>query len=290
MLDIDVALVRQLVAEQFPQWAGLQMEPVAQNGHDNQTLHLGEEMLVRLPRAERYVFAVEKETTYLPALAPKLPLPVPLPLGRGQPGAGYPFPWSVYRWLPGEAARSAKIADRVVFAKDVAGFLKALYAIDASDGPPAGAHNFHRGGDLSFYDAETRRAAGVLADEYPQDAVLEIWETALGSFWTGASVWVHGDVAEGNLLVVDGRLSAVIDFGTAGVGDPACDLVLAWTFLEGEAREAFVGAFEFDAEAWARARGWALWKALILLARIADGTEHDLDVSRRVIDSLLKGA
>jgi aminoglycoside phosphotransferase (APT) family kinase protein len=285
---IDAALAAQLVAEQFPHWAGLPVVPVDRPGWDNRTFRLGDAMTVRLPTAEGYVAAVAKEHEWLPRLAPRLPLAVPEPLALGAPGCGYPWPWSVRRWIEGRPATAGRIGDPVVFARDLAAFLVALRGVDATGGPPAGAHSFHRGGDLRVYDAETRSALGVLGDRVDTGVALEVWEHALAATWTGRPVWFHGDVAAGNLLVDDaGRLTAVIDFGTSGVGDPACDLVVSWTLLDGAARAAFRQAVAADDAAWARGRGWALWKALIVLAAGAPAAAPDAHGPARVVGEVL---
>jgi aminoglycoside phosphotransferase (APT) family kinase protein len=285
-VEIDTALAGRLVAAQFPRWAALPVRPVAGGGWDNRTFRLGEEMLVRLPSAERYVAQVAKEQFWLPRLAPRLPLPIPAPLAMGAPGEGYPWPWSVYRWIEGATA-AASIIDDVKLAVDLAHFLAALQRLDAEGGPVAGAHNFFRGGPLTVYDAETRRAVAKLGGRIDAGAVLAVWDTALAADWRGPPVWVHGDVTAGNLLVQGGRLSAVIDFGCCGVGDPACDLAVAWTYLEGEAREAFRAALPLDAETWARARGWTLWKALIVWAALPGANPLDAEKSARVVRDLL---
>ena len=263
---IDADLARRLVAAQFPRWADLPIRAVANGGWDNRTFHLGEEMAVRLPSAGRYAAQVEKEHRWLPRLAPHLPLPIPVPLAMGVAGEGYPYPWSIRSWLDGETALTGAIADLTRFAGDLAGFLRALQSIDASEGPPAGKHSFFRGGPLAAYDAEARRAIAALDGRIDTAAATEVWETALQAAWDRPPVWIHGDVATGNLLVQDGRLSAVIDFGQLAVGDPACDLAIAWTLFEGESRLAFRTALPLDPGAWARGRGWTLWKALIVLA------------------------
>jgi aminoglycoside phosphotransferase (APT) family kinase protein len=262
-LRIDADLVRRLVAGQFPQWAHLPVRPVTHQGWDNQTFRLGPDMSVRLPSAEAYTLAIEKEHRWLPVLAPRLPLPVPVPLAKGEPDAGYPYPWSVYRWLDGTPARRDTIGDLTEFAVSVARFLTALQRIDPTGGPGPGQHCWYRGGPLATYDGETRRAIEQLDGRVPGDLATEIWATALGSSWDRPPVWFHGDIAWGNLLVRDGALAAVIDFGTSGVGDPACDTVLAWTLLSGESRAAFRAELGVDEATWARGRGWALWKALI---------------------------
>ena len=263
---IDVTLVRRLVDGQFPQWRHLAVTPVDHDGWDNRTFRLGPEMTVRLPSAVGYREQVDKEHRWLPVLAPRLPLPIPTPLAKGSPAYGYPFSWSVYRWVPGEVATAARIPDLTAFAGMLAEFLNALQRIDPGGGPPAGPHSFHRGGELTTYDAETRRAVERLASEVDGDHALQVWEDALAATWSGPPVWFHGDVAFGNLLVRDGRLAAVIDFGCCAVGDPSCDTVIAWTLFSGESRAAFADTLAVDDATWARGRGWAIWKALITLA------------------------
>jgi len=284
---IDASLVRHLVAAQFPQWAHLPIRPVEFGGWDNRTFHLGEQMTVRLPSAAAYALQVEKEQRWLPKLAPHLPLPIPVPLAMGQPGDGYPWHWSVYRWLDGEVATIEGIADLRQFALDLADFLVALYRVDATGGPAPGPHNFYRGGPLTVYDGETRQAIAALEGTIDTDAATAVWEDALAATWRGSPVWVHGDVAAGNLLVETGRLSAVIDFGSSGVGDPACDLAIAWTLFIGESREIFRAAIPLDEATWARGRGWTLWKALITLAALPGTDDRAASASRRILDDVL---
>jgi len=255
-VDIDVSLVGHLVTTQFPQWADLPIKPVESSGWDDRTFHLGEHMTVRLPSSAWYAPQVEKEHRWLPRLAPLLPLPIPVPLAMGVPAGGYPWPWSVYRWIEGETATVERVLDWRQFATALAQFLVALQRIDCAGGPPPGQHNFFRGGPLTVYDAESRQAISALDGEIDADLATTVWETAVGAAWHGPSVWVHGDISAGNLLVRSGRLSGVIDFGCLGVGDPACDLVIAWNLLRGEGRDAFRAALPVDAATWARGRGW----------------------------------
>ncbi len=265
--DITPRLVSELLATQFPLWADLPVRPVPMDGWDNTTFRLGNDMLVRLPSAERYVAQVEKEHHWLPKLAGHLPLPIPRPVARGVPGSGYPFPWSIYRWISGEPASAGNVRDMVRFAKDLAAFLTALHRIDPGGGPEPGPHSFFRGGPVATYDAEARAAIAALAGLVDARAAAAIWDAAVSAPQAVIRVWVHGDVAGSNLLVVDGQLSAVIDFGCSAVGDPACDLAVAWTFFAGKSRRAFRAALGIDDATWARARGWALWKAVVTLAR-----------------------
>ena len=252
---IDVSLVERLVAAQFPQWADLPIRPIERGGWDDRTFHLGEHMTVRLPSAAAYAPQVEKEHEWLPRkLARLLPLSIPIPLAMGEPVDGYPWCWSVYQWLDGDPAATGHITDLNEFATKLAEFLAALQRIDASGGPPPGPHNFYRGGSLTIYDAETRQAISVLDGRIDTDAVTAVWDAALGATWHGSPVWLHGDVAAENLLVDGGRLSAVIDFGSSGVGDPACDLSIAWTFFGGESQEYVVQLSARRAHVGARPR------------------------------------
>src|SRR5438132_7965951 len=228
-VDTDVSLVRRILAAQFPQWAHLPIEPVQPFGTDNANYRLGDDMVVRLPRREQTSRTLEKERQWLPRLAPLLPLAVPVPLAAGMPGEGYPFTWSVYTWLRGENATGERISDRGQLATDLAEFIAALQRIATTDGPPPGEHNFFRGEPLARRDVETRAAIAALDGKIDVDAVSAAWEEALRSpDWQRAPVWVHGDLDARNLLVANGRLSAVIDFGGLGVGDPACDVMVVW--------------------------------------------------------------
>ena len=270
-VPIDANLVRCLLREQFPHRGGERVDPVDVQGWDNRTFRVGNDLVARLPSAAGYAAAVAKEHRWLPVLAPQLPVPIPVPVARGRPGCGYPWSWSLYRWLPGAPARADEIADPVAFAADVAGFLVALQTVDASSGPPPGSDNGFRGAPVTTYDGQVRATVTAMRDHLDGAAVLDVWNEAVSALPAGRPVWVDGDFTGSNLLVKDGRLAAVIDFGCCAVGDPACDLVIAWTLLRGRSRAAFRAAVPGDAAVWARARGWALWKALLTVAQGADG-------------------
>ncbi|GAA3955070.1 aminoglycoside phosphotransferase family protein [Actinoplanes auranticolor] len=290
-IAVDAEQVRRLVAEQFPRLAGLAVEPVADGGWDNWTFRLGPDRLVRLPSAAEYAQAVDKEHRWLPVLASRLPLPVPTPLARGGPGAGYPFPWSIYQWLDGEPARVERIADPVRFALDLAEFLAALRGIEAAGGPQPGLHNWFRGGTLRTYEQEVRRALATLDGRVDTGPARDIWASALDARWDGVDRWFHGDVAAGNLLLDGGQLAAVIDFGTCGVGDPACDLAVAWTLLSADGRQAFRKRLPVDEAMWARGRGWALWKTLATCASSVDDPERadEFVSARRILGEIVSG-
>jgi aminoglycoside phosphotransferase (APT) family kinase protein len=282
---IDASVVRQLIESQFPEWADLPIEPVPFDGWDNRTFRLGQSMSVRLPSAEEYVAQVEKEQRWLPRLAPLLPLQIPNPIAKGRPNKDYPWHWSIYQWIEGENADRGVIHDLSAFAMDAANFLRALQNIDSSDGPKA--RPFYRGNSLRVYDEEARAAIALLTGEIDSPLALKIWETALDSEWMEKPVWLHGDFAATNMLVRDGKLSAIIDFGSCAVGDPACDLVIAWTFFSGESRRAFISSLPLDNDTRARARGWALWKAAILLSGVCDGPLSQRATAKRVIEEVL---
>jgi aminoglycoside phosphotransferase (APT) family kinase protein len=287
-IDTDASLVGRLLAAQFPQWAGLPIEPVPSAGTDNALYRLGADMVVRLPSVHRAVGQVEKEQEWLPRLAPLLPLAIPVPLAKGVPAEDYAWEWSVYRWLEGETATIERIADLGQAAVDLAQFIAALRSVDPSDGPAPGEHNSFRGVPLAARDAPARAAIDALGNAIDVSAVTAGWEEALRApEWQRPPVWIHGDIDSRNLLLEQGRISAVIDFGCLGVGDPACDLMIAWTLLSGEARDHFRAALSVDDASWARGRGWALSWALIALPYYLDTNPVIVRDARRTIVEVL---
>jgi len=285
---IDHALVHCLVATQFPHWAGLPVRSADPGGWDNRTFLLGERMIVRLPSAAQYAMQVEKEQHWLPRLAPFLPLPIPTPLAIGEPSNGFPWRWSIYQWIEGDTATPTRIRDLNEFATSLAQFLIALQRIDSTGGPTPGPHNFYRGGSLKAYDDETRQAIAILEGSIDTEAATKVWEAGLETRWDLSPVWIHGDVSAGNLLVQEGRLSSVIDFGMLGVGDPACDLSIAWTLFGGESRRSFRAMLPLDSATWARGRAWTLWKALIAAAGLAATSAVEAARPLHVIDEVLE--
>ena len=259
----DEVLVHRLLIEQFPRWAGLAIVRVSSYGTDHDIYRLGDDLAVRLPRIGWATAQAAKEAKWLPKLAPHLPLAVPVPVAMGHPADGYPFDWSVYEWLPGEDANGT-VGDLDQAAVDLAAFVKSLRRIDASDADPRprGA----RGAPLPELDEGVRRSIADLGDRVDARAALRSWEESLDApAWNGTETWVHGDLLPGNLLVVDGRLSAVIDFGGLNVGDPACDLQPAWNVFAGASRERYRAELDVDDASWLRGRGWALYQALAAL-------------------------
>jgi aminoglycoside phosphotransferase (APT) family kinase protein len=255
-INVDGALVRRLVDGQFPRWAGLPVAAVRSAGTDNAMYRLGAELVVRLPRIPGAAADVDKEQRWLPRLAPLLPVAVPAPLARGVPGEGFPYPWSVYRWIPGADAVAEPIVDLSGAGALLGRFVAALRRADATGGPPS-----FRGGPLRTRDDQVRAAirdlgAGRLVDA---DVATAAWEASLAAgAWGAAPVWVHADLHPGNLLTRRGRLAGVVDFGGLGVGDPACDLLPAWTVLTAGSRAAFRAEAGVDEATWLRGRGWGL--------------------------------
>lgn len=255
-IETDVALVRRLLAGQFPQWADLPIDPVASYGTDHDIYRLGDHLAARLPRIGWATKQAVKEAEWLPKLAPHLPLAVPVQLAMGHPAEGYPFDWSVYEWLPGENANGT-IDDLDRAAVDLAAFVEALRQVDTTGAHPRPAGG--RGGPLAEADEHVRRSIAQLGDRIDGAATLRSWEESLDATpWQGREVWVHGDLLPGNLLVVEGRLSAVIDWGGLNAGDPACDLQPAWNVFAGDSRMRFRAELEVDDASWLRGRGWAL--------------------------------
>lgn len=287
-VETDVSLVGRLLAAQFPRWAGLPIEPFRSAGTDNAIYRLGDDMAVRLPRIQGAVGQVDKEHRWLARFAPLLPLDIPLPLAKGAPGEGYPWHWSVYRWLEGENATIERINDPGQAATELGQFVAALRRIDPAGGPPPGEHNAFRGVPLAARDAHTRAAISSLRGTLDVDVATAAWEAALRApAWDGPPVWIHGDLQSGNLLAVRGRLGAVIDFGCLGVGDPACDLMVAWNLLPAETRDIFRAALPVDDATWARGRGWALSVGLIALPYYRSTNPALARISRRAIDETL---
>jgi len=283
-LMTDVGLVRRLIAAQFPQWATLPIEPVRSSGTDNALYRLGSDMVVRLPRIHWAVDDAGKDQDWLPKIAPLLPVAVPLPIAKGEPAEGYPWHWSVYPWLEGENPSVDDIAEPDPLARDVARFVEALHRIDPTDGPPAS-----RGVPLATWDAgRTRVAIDAVQGMIDTDAAAAAWEAALRTpAWSGHPVWVHGDLMPGNLLIQGGHLTGVIDWGGLGVGDPACDLMVAWDLFRANGRNAFRAAIDVDDATWARGRGWALTTGLIALPYYKDTNPVLADNARFRIGEVL---
>ncbi|MBP9694650.1 MAG: aminoglycoside phosphotransferase family protein [Alphaproteobacteria bacterium] len=285
-----IDLARKLIAKQFPECAGLPITDVEKQGHDNRTYRLGDHMLIRMPTAADYALKVPKEQELLPELAKRLNVSIPAPIKMGKPSADYPYPFSIYKWLSGKSINLLSLIDqeKEQLAVDLAKFLKELQAINDVEGPEPGQHNWWRGDHVSVYDKGAREQIPELAEIIDAGKALALWDKACATKWDKKPVWIHGDFAIGNILVDRGKLSAVIDFGGAAVGDPACDLVIAWTYLSGKAREIFISKMDMDTDTWIRARAWALWKATFELCQIADKNSSEAEVQKQIIDEVME--
>ncbi len=287
-VDTDIDLVQRLLAAQFPQWADLPLEALQSCGTDSALYRLGDDKVVRLPRIHAAAEQVDKENQWLPRLAPLLTLPIPAPLAKGTPGEGFPWPWSVYRWIEGETATIERIDDLKQAATEMAQFIAALHGIDPAGGPAPGDHNSFRGVPLATRDAATRTAISSLHGMLDEAALTAAWDAALNaSVWNRPPVWIHGDLQPGNLLIQYGRLNAVIDFGCLGVGDPACDLIVAWNLFNAQSRKVLRAALKVDEATWQRGRGWALSVGLIALPYYEHSNPTLAAVSRYAVCEVL---
>jgi aminoglycoside phosphotransferase (APT) family kinase protein len=282
-VDIDDDVARALIVEQFPQWADLLLERMPSTGTDNAIYRLGRDLGVRMPRIHWAVHQIEREHEWLARLAPHLPCSVPRPLARGAPGCGYPYPWLVYRWLDGDDALVAEITDWCRLAHEITTFVSALQRFDPTGGPPAP----RRGGPLAPHDETTRRAIHELHHVIDVDRAMAVWDAALSADpWTGPPVWVHGDLLPGNVLVRGGRLAGIIDWSATGVGDPACEAMLAWA-LPADARAIYRASLDIDDATWTRARGWTLEQAAKFIPYYAETIPEGVAAARRRLDAVL---
>jgi aminoglycoside phosphotransferase (APT) family kinase protein len=284
-LDHDLAAA--LVQSQFPRWAGLRIEPVASSGTANTLFRLGDEMVIRLPRTESAVQAIDKEHEWLPKLGPHLSLSVPASLAIGEAVSDFPWPWSIHSWLQGEDGWTQPVEDLRQAAIDLAGFITDLQRIDPSEGPRPGQHNSFRGEPLADRDPFVRSAIAELGDRIDTRAVTSAWDLALDQPLWSDDLWIHGDLQPGNLLSQRRQLTAVIDFGLLGVGDPACDLLPAWNLLTRETRSVFRSAMQVDDATWIRGQGWALYQAVLALPYYWDTNQVMVRMAQREIDEIL---
>lgn len=286
---ITIELAKKLIVNQFPEYKNLEIASVEKQGHDNRTYRLGNDFLIRMPIAASYALKVPKEQKLLPELAKYVSINIPVPIKMGVPSKNYPYPFSIYKWLEGRSANHLQL-DGVVLEKlalQMALFLKELQRIDAVEGLNPGQHNWWRGDHVSVYDTGARKQFANLAGVIDNSAALDLWIKACATKWQKPSVWIHGDFASGNILIKDNKLSGVIDFGGMGIGDPACDLVIAWTFLKEKSRKIFKNTIELDPDTWLRAQAWALWKATFELCQINDKNSPEAQLQKNIISSVL---
>jgi aminoglycoside phosphotransferase (APT) family kinase protein len=294
-VPIDGGLTRRLLGAQFPAWADLPLRLAAPQGTDNVVFRLGTELSVRLPRKSSTVPSLLRELEWLPWLAPSLPLAVPMPVAVGEPDQGYPFPWSVCRWVNGAPPRPEALSGAA--ARALGEFVLALQSLDATGGPPA-EFGTNRGGPLAAYDEVTLSSLdevlGLMSSGRLEPDFLDagtahaVWEAAVAApDWDRPGVWLHRDLHCGNLLAAEGLLTGVIDFGGLVVGDPAGNVMAAWHVLAPEFRAEFRSIIGADDDTWARARGWALSQGLLALPYYLDTHPGMVLMARRAITAAL---
>lgn len=279
----DVALVRDLIRAQFPRWQGLPVREVAHGGTSNALYRLGDSLAVRLPRREWSADDAAHEAQIVPLVAPSLPVAVPEPLELGAPTDRYPYQWSVVRWIDGVMAPVEAVDEDVPF--KLAEFVRALQSVDAQGRPWKSS----RGRVSGIEDDAAVRSCIAQIGGGPR--LVAIWEESLAApRWERPGRWLHADLHEGNLLFTGGALTGVIDWGSAGVGDPAADLMTAWLYLDSRGRKAFQCELaEFDDADWARARGWALHLAVLALPYYRETNRFLAGIARRALDGLCPG-
>jgi aminoglycoside phosphotransferase (APT) family kinase protein len=281
-VEIDAPLVLQLLGAQFPHLCDRRVEAVRSTGTVNAIYRLGDDLCVRLPRIRQWAGNLENELEWLPKLAPRLPLAVPEPVANGRPGSGYPFTWAIYRWIEGETFTSDRVRDERRAAADLAEFVSELRRIETAGAPRTGRM------PLRSLDAVTRGAIESSSGVIDTDAATAAWELSLrGSAWDGTPVWRHCDLLPPNLLVADGRLRAVIDFGSVGVGDPAADVIAAWSVFGERGRHDFRDALDVDDETWTRARGYALHQALMIIPYYPETNPGFVTMAKRTVQHVL---
>jgi aminoglycoside phosphotransferase (APT) family kinase protein len=284
--DVDGAFVSRLIEKQFPRWASLPVTEVTSAGTDNTIFRLGPDLAVRLPRHRSAADSLLKECQWLPRLSPLLPLAVPIWVGQGVPGDGFPYPWSVQEWLDGQDLASTPDVDLHDAATRLGWFVRVLRWADAPGGPPS-----FRGAPIRTSDAVVRARIHKLGAQGLMDvrAAIACWETVLAApDWAGEPVWIHADLYPTNLLATHGRLTAVIDFGGLGVGDPACDMLPAWALLDAQTRASFRGEADVDDATWERGRGWAFALGLGAVDVYQESNHVLAALGRRAITEVLR--
>lgn len=281
-VNIDEKFVERLIAAQFPQWISLPIRAVPSTGTVNAIYRLGDNFCVRLPRVQQYVQSLHQELTWLPQLAPSLSLRIPDPVTTGKATSEFPFPWAIYRWLKGQPYTDDLIQDERQAAKDLAQFVSELRQINLTNAPRGGRK------PLRELDVVTRAALAASRGVIDSEAAETAWADALeGPAWDGTPVWIHTDLLRPNLLVEGGRLCAVIDFGSAGVGDPAADVIAAWSVFSPTGRATFRAALDIDEATWNRARGYALHQAALIIPYYAESNPKFVALAKRTVEEIL---
>lgn len=282
-IDINTVIARQLLVNQFPNWADLCLQILCNEGTDNVMYKLGHDKVLRLPRTVRSARNIDKERLWLPKLAPILPISIPEILYNGRPESNYPLPWLIFRWLEGQNPNTENMVDHHQAAVDLGNFVVEMRNISPINSP-----NSKRGLPLNTRDAETRAAITSLTDFYDTSLLTTMWESALAvPLWSGSPVWIHGDLHPGNLLTQKHRITSVVDFGSAGVGDPACDMMVAWTLLTSDTRRIFHSIVQPDCATWERGRGWALTFGIVAYPYYRISNPAFASIAKKAIDQVI---
>jgi aminoglycoside phosphotransferase (APT) family kinase protein len=282
-VHIDAALVGRLVSEQFPRWAGLRIRAVPSTGTVNAIYRIGDRLCARLPRVEAWARDLDREWRWLPRLAPRLSLRIPEPVAKGHPAGPYPFSWAVYGWIEGEPYSDGLVEDEEEAALDLARFVAELRRVEPDRGAPRAGRP-----PLRELDGITREAIGASRRVIDGDAATAAWERSLEApTWRGTPVWVHADLLRPNVLVREGQIQAVIDFGGVGVGDPAADVIAAWSVFGRSGRKVFRDALDVDDSTWNRARGLALHQAAMIIPYYRETNPGFVVLARRTVDEIL---
>jgi len=289
-LEIDEHLVRHLLKNQCPQWSNLLLSPLKSTGTDNALFRLGSKYVVRLPRVEWSPGLnkknIDKEYEWLPKIAQQLRIPISLPIFKGSPDKEYPYPWLISLWAEGVNINFESNDEYKELAIELAGFLNQMHKIALNGGPTS-----RRGIRLNnkILNTETRNAIIQLSNELDTQQISNLWDELSNiPYWDKDLVWVHGDFLPGNILVENGHLSAVLDFTDVGMGDPACDLVIAWALFNPVSRQVFRENLEnIDNNTWERGRGWALSIALIMLPYYKHSNLVLATLARRMLANVL---
>lgn len=281
-IEIDIALVRQLLTEQFPHLLERTISLVQSTGTVNAIYRLGDDLYVRLPRLAKWTDSLNREWQWLPRIAPHVSLAIPQLVARGKPTIVYPYPWAIYRWIKGASYQDDLISNERQAARDLANFISELRHVNMQGAPRGGR------APLPELDAVTRSAIEASREEIDTDAALGVWTCALqAAAWNRKPVWIHGDLLKSNLLVHAGQLSAVIDFGGVGIGDPAADIVAAWAVFNQEGRDVFREALDVDDDTWHRARGYALHQAVLIIPYYRETNPQFVTMAKRTVNELI---
>jgi aminoglycoside phosphotransferase (APT) family kinase protein len=280
--DLDDALVQRLLTGHFPDLVDLPIALVHSTGTVNAIFRIGDSLCARLPRLEEGAESLKREWTWLPRIAPFVPLKIPKPVALGKPTVEYPYPSAVYDWVEGVPYEANLVGDERQAALDLTHFILELRKVDIKGAP--------RGGRLPLneLDQVTRESIEACRGEIDTVGAAEAWAQALTApVWDGVPVWIHADLLKSNLLVQDGRLCAVIDFGSVGIGDPAMDVVPAWSVFSKDGRKTFRHAMDVDDATWRRARGYALHQAVRIIPYYSQSNPEFVAMAKHTILEVL---